>query len=166
MPEHGRVPVARQATEPRETNDRQKRRGEPAPGGFRRKDGGSRLFKRKARQSRSCYPGRRDRVDRSPRSHRTPSPAVVPEIVNKGRPFLHPRGTRVTHVDSLAHENPGQTDTKIAQPGVQETHTRARHRRTVWKTATFTNHTLKQGVSVMILPQVHLRKPCYDFYFL
>ena len=24
----------------------------------------------------------------------------------------------------------------------------------------------KARVSVMILPQVHLRKPCYDFYFL
>ena len=34
-----------------------KRRGEPTPGGFRRKDSGSRLFKRKARTN--------DRVDRS-----------------------------------------------------------------------------------------------------
>ena len=30
----------------------------------------------------------------------------------------------------------------------------------------FTKYRLTLFVSVMILPQVHLRKPCYDFYFL
>ena len=34
-------------------------------------------------------------------------------------------------------------------------------------TPTRRQHRVCQGVNlVMILPQVHLRKPCYDFYFL
>ena len=52
------------------------------------------------------------------------------------------------------HPLPLQEGTPVRRQGRGGTPTRRRHR-------------VCQGVNlVMILPQVHLRKPCYDFYFL
>ena len=36
----------------------------------------------------------------------------------------------------------------------------------IWSFSTATTRVGGKESSVMILPQVHLRKPCYDFYFL
>ena len=94
-------------------------------------------------------PGR----ERGPGGGHVPSSAPLPppQVVSGGGPGTHP------DADTRGHLRSGPPEGSKQQRAVTGT---------VWHTRAppLAGHT--QTRTAMILPQVHLRKPCYDFYFL
>ena len=65
-----------------------------------------------------------------------------------------------------ADPGPPRSPGTIGDGGTPAAGSRAARGRSREPTNSGTKRNPREGVSVMILPQVHLRKPCYDFYFL